>query len=29
VAARWFQNGDGITRRSTVLIGVRIPIKPS
>jgi len=24
-----FQNGDGITRRSTVLIGVRIPIKPS
>jgi len=29
VGARSFQNGDSITRRSTDLIGVRIPIKPS
>jgi hypothetical protein len=29
VDARWFQNGDAITRRSTDLIGVRIAIKPS
>jgi hypothetical protein len=27
--ARWFQDGNGITRPSTVLIGVWVPIKPS